>query len=176
MIEWPDLREALRGIPWAIIGGVATRAYMPERATKDMDILVSAGDGQEAVRRLQTAGFRVVSELAVPGYLLRSPDGAEVDVLFGDAPWLGEALAEPDSDAAGYPVIGLRYLVLLKLQAQRSQDWADVSRMLGQAGDEQLAEVRELVNRYSLEDAEDLEALIYLGKKEMEPPDRGSGS
>nr|MBI2905790.1 hypothetical protein [Chloroflexota bacterium] len=34
---WPDLREALKGIDWVLIGSVATRAYMPERMTKDMD-------------------------------------------------------------------------------------------------------------------------------------------
>lgn len=35
---WPDLREILKGIDWVLIGGVATRAYMPERMTKDMDV------------------------------------------------------------------------------------------------------------------------------------------
>jgi hypothetical protein len=40
MNPWPDLRPFLRGIDWVLIGGVATRAYMPERATRDMDILV----------------------------------------------------------------------------------------------------------------------------------------
>ncbi len=165
---WPDLRDILTGIPWAIIGGVATRAYMPERTTKDMDVLVRQADGGEAIRRLRESGFIVESRLAVPGYLLRAPDGAEVDVLLGDEPWLDEALARPETDAAGYPVIGLRYLVLLKLQAERSQDWTDVSRMLGQASDEQLDDVRQFVARHSPEDVEDLEALIFLGKKELE--------
>ena len=41
MNPWPDLRQVLTGIPWVVVGGVATRAYMPERATKDLDILVS---------------------------------------------------------------------------------------------------------------------------------------
>jgi hypothetical protein len=40
MNPWPDLRPILEGIEWAIIGGVATRAYMPERMTKDLDIVV----------------------------------------------------------------------------------------------------------------------------------------
>ena len=40
MNSWPDLRKILKGILWVIIGGVATRAYMPERMTKDLDILV----------------------------------------------------------------------------------------------------------------------------------------
>jgi hypothetical protein len=55
-----------------------------------------------------------------------SPAGVEVDVLFGNYPWLKEALANINKDAAGYPTIGLPYLALLKLTAQRMQDWADV--------------------------------------------------
>ena len=47
MNPWPDLRPILEGIPWAIVGAVATRAYMPERATKVLDILVRAPDGDE---------------------------------------------------------------------------------------------------------------------------------
>src|SRR3990172_7238287 len=68
MHPWPDLREILKDIPWAIIGGVATRAYMPERMTKDMDVLVRDQDGEEVIRRLTSAGFKLASELAVPGY------------------------------------------------------------------------------------------------------------
>ena len=170
MNPWPDLREILRGVPWAIVGGVATRAYMPERLTKDMDVLVHEQDGDEAIRRLKQAGFTVESALPIPGYVIRSPEGAEIDILFSHAPWLAQALSQPESDAAGYPVIGLRYLVLLKLQSARTQDWADVSRMLGQASDDQLDEVREFISDASPEDAEDLESLIYLGKQELEPP------
>ena len=40
MNPWPDLRLILQGIDWVIVGGVATRAYMPERMTRDLDILV----------------------------------------------------------------------------------------------------------------------------------------
>ena len=97
---WPDLRSILEGVDWAIIGGVATRAYMPERVTKDMDILVRATDGDEAIDRLKRAGYVVISKLAVPGYLLRSSDGIELDVLFGGYPWLEGALAHPERDFA----------------------------------------------------------------------------
>ena len=40
MNPWPDLRPILKGIDWAIVDGVATRAYMPERMTKDLWILL----------------------------------------------------------------------------------------------------------------------------------------
>jgi hypothetical protein len=170
MNPWPDLRPILRGIDWAIIGGVATRAYMPERMTKDLDILVHEKDGEKAIAKLKEAGYQVVSKLAVSGYLMQSPEGVELDVLFGKYPWLREALANTKMDAAGYPTIGMPYLTILKMAAQRPQAWADVSRMLGWASDAELEEVRTILKRYAPEDVEDLESLIFIGKKEQEIP------
>jgi hypothetical protein len=173
MNPWPDLRPILKGIEWAIVGGVATRAYMPERMTKDLDILVHESDGETVIRRLEGAGYRMASHLAVPGYLMVSPEGVEVDVLFGNYPWLKEALDQPGQDPAGYPVVKLPYITLMKMVAQRAQDWADVSRMLGWASDADLDKVRAVVKQYAREDLEDLESLIFIGKKEQEiPPDR----
>ena len=167
MNPWPDLRPILQGIPWAITGAVATRAYMPERATKDLDILVRREDGEEVRKRLEAAGYKAITPLAVPGFLFRSPEGVEVDVIFGDSPWIDEALAHPREDPAGYPVLDLPYLVLMKLESSRAQDTADVARMLGLASDEELERVREVIARYAPETMEDLEALIYLGRVEM---------
>jgi len=174
MNPWPDLRPILKGIDWAIVGGVATRAYMPERMTKDLDILVHKNDGKAAVKKLEEAGYHIESELAIPGYLMLSPEGVELDVLFGDTPWLKEALSQIGSDPAGYPVVKLPYLILLKLTAQRAQDWADVSRMLGWASDVDLDEVRAIVKRHSPQDSADLESLIFIGKKEREIPKKST--
>jgi len=168
MNPWPDLRAILEGIPWVIVGGVATRAYMPERMTQDLDILVRRADAAKVLARLEGAGFREVSDLAVPGKHMAAPDGTEVDVLWGDQAWLDDALATPSRDAAGYPVLGLPWLILMKLQASRAQDWADVSRMLGQADASQLDVVRATVARHSPEDVEDLEALTFLGQRELQ--------
>ena len=169
-MDWPDLRNILRGIPWVLIGGVATRAYMPERMTKDMDVLVHERDGEEDRKRLEAAGFVYVSGLIVPGALLRSPEGAEVDLIYGRYPWLEAALSRPGHDPAGFPVMALPYLVLLKMWATRDQDWTDITRMLSTATDAQIAEVRAVIARYSPEDSDDLETMIYLGKREMESP------
>ena len=170
MNPWPDLRPILQDIQWALIGGVATRAYMAERMTKDMDIVVHERDGKETIKRLEAAGYKIISRLAVPGYLMLAPDGTELDVIFGKYKWLKEALAHPKQDPAGYPVVGLPYLVILKMAAQRPQDWADVARMLGWAADADLDEVRAAIKKYAPEDVEDLESLIFLGKKEQEIP------
>ena len=167
MNPWPDLRPLLHGIPWVITGAVASRAYMPERATKDLDILVRREDSKEVRKRLEAAGYRYVSNLAVPGFLVHSPEDVEVDVILGDYPWLDEALARPCQDSSGYPVLDLPYLVLTKLAASRVQDTADLSRMLGLASEEDLVRVRAVVARYAPEEADDLESLIYLGRVEM---------
>jgi len=167
MNPWPDLRPVLQDIPWVIVGAVATRAYMPERATKDLDILVRRNDGDEVRERLEAAGYTFITPLSVPGFLVRSPDGVEVDVILGDYPWLDEALAHPRQDAAGLPVLDLPYLVIMKLAASRVQDAADLSRMLGLASDEELERVRAVVARYVPDEMDDLKSLIYLGQLEM---------
>ena len=172
MNPWPDLRPILKGINWAIVGGVATRAYMPERMTRDLDIIILENDGNAVMEKLGQAGYQIISRLAIPGYSLRSPAGIEIDVIFGNTSWIKDALTHTKLDPAGYPVIGLPYLILLKMDAQRAQDWADVSRMLGLASDAELDEVRAVVVRYAPDDSEDLESLIFIGKKEQEiPPD-----
>jgi hypothetical protein len=167
MNPWPDLRPILQGVPWIIAGGVATRAYMPERATKDVEVLVRRKDGDDVLEKLEAAGYSRVTPLAVPGFLLRSPEGIEIDVIFGSYPWLGEALAHPAEDPAGYPVLDLPYLVLMKMDSSRGRDVGDVTTMLGLASDEELARVREVVARCAPGEAGDLESLIYLGQVEM---------
>lgn len=167
MNPWPDLRPILQNLPWAVAGAVATRVYMPERATKDLDILVHRRDGDKTLERLQEAGYRLVSRLAISGFLLHSPDGVEVDVILGEYPWLDEALAQPRLDPAGYPVLDLPYLILMKIEASRAQDLGDLARMLGLASEEELARVRAAVGIHAPDAAEDVESLIYLGQIEM---------
>lgn len=168
MNTWPDLRPILKGLDWLVVGGVATRNYMPERMTRDLDILIREKDSDAVIVKLQAAGYKQESQLSIPGALMISPDGVEVDVLFGNALWLEDALKNVVADPAGYPTIALPYLILLKMDAQRAQDWADVSRMLGWASDEDLEKVREVFRKYSPQDVEDLESLIFIGKKERE--------
>jgi hypothetical protein len=167
MNPWPDLRPILGDIPWVIVGGVATRAYMPERATKDLDILVRSRDSDEVIERLEEAGYRRISPLAVPDFLLRSPEGTDLDVIFGDYDWLDEALGHQGRDPAGYPVLDLPYLILMKIASSRLQDTADISRMLGLASQDEVTRVREAIARYAPDEADDLESLIYLGRVEV---------
>lgn len=166
MNEWPDLRPILQGIRWVVVGGVATRAYMPERMTKDLDILISAEDGAAALQQLQAAGYKLLKPLAIPGYVFESPTGVEIDLLLGAQPWLPEALEKIRHDAANLPVLDLPYLILMKLSASRGRDLGDITTMLGWADEEALQNVRAVVAAYSPQDSEDLESLIYIGQQE----------
>lgn len=168
-MKWPDLTEVLRGVPWAVCGAVATRLYMPERATAHLNIVIAQGDRREAARLLGTAGFVQGGDLAIGGSVWQSPDGTEVDVLERTDPWISEALnlARANRDSQGLPVLPLPYLVLMKLQASRVQDLADASRMLGAPEPDALEDVRQVIGRYAPEDSSDLESLIELGKLEQ---------
>ncbi len=135
--------------------------------TRDFDILVHFEDGDEALARLQGAGFQPASELSIPGFTLNAPDGTEIDLLLIPFNWIDDAFQQKRRDAAGFPVLDLPYLVLMKLETSRAQDLADLSKMLGLAADEDLARTRECVARYMPEAAQDLESLIYLGRLEM---------
>lgn len=166
--RWPDLTETLAGIRWAVVGAVATRAYMPERATQDLDILVAATDRERVRVCLEHAGFLSVQQLAIGGTTWRSPEGALVDVIEGEAPWVPDALRSPHQDPQGLPVLDLPYLVLMKVKAGRAQDLADAARMLGSASEPRHQETRELFRRWFPEALDDLESLIALGRLEME--------
>ena len=165
--RWPDLTPPLAGIPWAVVGAVATRAYMPERATQDLDILVAAADRGEVRARLHRASFLPVQDLAIGGMTWRSPSGALVDVIESQAAWVVDALRSPGQDPQGLPVLDLPYLVLMKVEAGRAQDLADAARMLGGAPEARHQETRDIFRRWLPEALEDLESLIALGKLEM---------
>jgi len=140
---------------------------MPERMTRALDILVHHHDGDAALARLNEAGYQFASELSIPGYMLNAPDGTEIDLLLIPFEWLDDALQPDQTDAAGYPVLGLPYLVLMKMETSRPQDLGDLSRMLGLAEEDDLEQVRSAVTRYMPDAADDLESLIYLGRLEM---------
>ena len=169
-MQWPDLTPVLQDILWAAIGAVATRAYMPERVTRDLDAAIRAEDAPRARERLQQAGWRHVGELSVGGSRWADPTGQEVDIVELADGWTEEAiaLAQANRDQQGLPILPLPYLVLTKLRAGRVQDVADISRMLGQATEEQLQAVRDVVATYSPEDLEDVESLAALGRRELE--------
>lgn len=62
----PDLSPVLAR-PFAIVGGVATRLYMQERASPDLDILIDASDAAAVERALEGAGAVRLSDHSAGG-------------------------------------------------------------------------------------------------------------
>ena len=169
-MRFPDLNALLAGISWAVVGAAATRFYMPECATQVFDIPICSGDAAEARRSLREAGFRQTGELSIGGSAWQAPDGFPVDVIESSAAWCADAVREAatNRDAQGNPVFLLPYLALMKFEASRVQDVADLTRMLGQASPESRNEVRQVFKKYQSEGLEDLESLIMLGQLEAD--------
>ncbi|MEA5618980.1 hypothetical protein VB711_14180 [Cronbergia sp. UHCC 0137] len=162
-----NLNIIIKQAPFVVVGGVATRLYMPERMTLDLDILVRVEDAKLIYQDLEKANGEKIGNLSIPGSQWKLDDGTSLDVLEFDGYWVTEALNNPNYAADGLPIIDLPYLVLMKLIAGRSQDLADISRMLGGANDSQLQQVKKVINQYLPNAVEDLESLVILGKLEQ---------
>ncbi len=149
---WPDLSKIFDDLLWAVVGAVATRLYMPERMTRDLDVVVAAADSANAKTKLQAAPI------------------AAVNLIEGHASWWSQALQEAQSnrDEQGLLILPLHYLVLMKFQAGRVNDIADITRMLGQADEPTLKRTRQLFGQHEPDGLEDLESLIVLGRLELE--------
>ena len=169
MFRWPNLVDVLAGTPWAIVGGVATRLYMPERATQHLDILILAKDAEEVANKLRAAGYSKEGALGIPGSAWRAPGGTPVDVIEGSESWWPDALAEAEDnrDPHGAPVPRAPYLVLMKLLAFRTQDMADIARIMAEATDAQIALIRSVVRRYAADYLDDFESLVIQGRLEF---------
>lgn len=168
-MQFPDLGPILGLISWCTVGDAATRLYMPERVTDDLDVLIRSGDEPDAAARLSEAGFNRHGPLSIGGSRWISPSGFPLVLLVLDAPWVPSALREAqlNRDGQGLPVIPLSFLVVMKFDASRAQDVADITRMLGQATADQLAAVRGAFERWLPGNDEDLESLSALGQLEF---------
>jgi hypothetical protein len=160
-----NLRHVL-STPFAVIGGQATKAYMPARHTLDWDVLVHADDLPRARADLERANAHSFVALTIPGFSCRLATGEALDVIACNAPWVADALAHPNRDESGEPILRLPYLVLMKLVSARVQDLADISRMLAWAEAAVLADCRSVVAAHLPDAGGDLESLLELGRLE----------
>lgn len=169
MAQFPDLQPVLGPVQWAVVGAAATRLYMPERVTQDLDIVIRSRDAKEVRQRLESEGFSYQGELSIGGSHWLSRDQKHLDVIECSEEWIDQALEEArtNRDAQGLPVLPLPYLVLMKFKSGRVQDLADATRMLGQADARMLDSTRRLFARTAPGDLEDVESLITLGQLEM---------
>ena len=169
-MQWPNVMRILQDTPFAVVGAVATRMYAPERHTRDLNVVILAESAAVARQKLSQAGWTQTAQLSIGGSSWRSPNGEKIGVLEGREEWWPDAIrgAQQNRDAQNLPIIPMPYLVLMKFQSGRAIDIADISRMLGQADEDNLNETRKLFSQYEVDGMDDLESLIQLGKLEMQ--------
>jgi hypothetical protein len=125
-----NIKRIIQKTIFVVVGGIATRLYMPERMTNDVGILVLTQDAGNLYRELEQAGSTRTGELSIGGSTWKLPDGTYLDVIESRDSWVREAITNPNKAPDGLPIIGLPYLVLMKLQASRGIDIGDLTRML----------------------------------------------
>ena len=179
---WADVELALSEIPHAVIGGVAVNSYMAPRHTKDLDVGVLIAELPLAEGRLEAAGWVRIgptqpTDPDLSGWAWRGPSRHEVD-LFGLAhAWAQRAIAEVEvSEGTGLPTLGAEYLVLMKITVGRTSDLADLTRLLGARGGDELERIRRVVREFQPDDLADVERLIRLGQMERSDPGEQGGS
>jgi len=130
-----------RGFAFAFIGGVAVQRWGEPRVTKDIDLTLFCGFGNEApviqaflerfVPRVpDAAGFAEINRVL----LLDTDDGIPVDVALGGFPF-EESMTRRAQKHEYLPGVFLRVctaedLVVMKAFAGRPHDWTDVERIL----------------------------------------------
>ena len=139
-----DARVALDAaqVAYAVIGGCARNAYAEPRATKDVDFVV-AGDQasyEAVVASLAAHGFvpaNVVTTApdAVPDLALyRDANARRIDILFAKTAFERSALARRQTrtpyESVQLPVVSAEDLIVYKLIAGRTQDFADVEKVI----------------------------------------------
>lgn len=164
----PDLAAIIESVRFVVVGGIATRLYMPERVTEDLDILILAQDAGRVHLDLDRTGARMVGKLSIGGTSWILLDGTRLDVIESAQPWVTQALEQPNMGPDRLPVISLPYLVVMKLQSSRGVDVGDLTRMLGGADEQSLQEIRQTVATYEPDAVDDLEGFIQVGKLEYQ--------
>ncbi|MGD0088479.1 MAG: hypothetical protein ABSE73_01035 [Planctomycetota bacterium] len=137
------LKEA--GVPHAVIGGLAVRAYLgsggepPSLTTRDLDILLRRADIGRARQALEAVGFMYREVLGLPAFIppgMKYRDGVHVvlseekvkaDSLYPCPTFAPEALLDTQD---GFTCLDLRNLVFMKLTSFRPKDQSHLQDLL----------------------------------------------
>lgn len=134
------------GLQHALIGGLAVGAHARARATKDVDLAVSAGEdgARRVIAAMEARGFAArVSGVPGPGAVVRfsrtGPDGVVrwVDFLFAGTPFEEAAIGRAETaQVLGRSVrlVSIEDLLVYKLLAGRPQDVADAVALVQARG------------------------------------------
>ncbi len=158
------------GVRYAIVGGAATSAYMPERTTFDIDLLILPGELDSARANLNAGSWSKQGQLTPePGLGLDGESwrhGADqLDLLWSEQAWASEAISDATKNERN--IVALPFLVMMKMNAARGVDQGDLTRMLGFADDASLNRTEDVLRRYRPDLLEDLTQYIEIGRLEV---------
>jgi len=148
-----------RGVPHAVIGGMAVSAYSPPRMTEDVDFLVP----ESALSIIQEMGPTSALAESVDGVTLQVGD-VTVDFIFMPEDMPEETL-EGGPKIDGIPVLRPEALMLMKMHAPRIKDNADVIEMI-KAGLIDMDRLRKYVERHDPSMLDDLESNVSMAEFE----------
>lgn len=154
-IEIVKEKLAKINIPYALIGGLAVRHWIPTRSTEDLDFAVLAADFTK---------LKQIFPEGKMGALVYTTVVQNVDVDFllsEDWDWTEEAIrTAEEKDISGIPlkVVKPEFLILYKLESSRDRDIDDILRLLRLKG---VAEkTKEVILKYSPENLDDFNQLV----------------
>ncbi|MBI2923449.1 MAG: nucleotidyl transferase AbiEii/AbiGii toxin family protein [Planctomycetes bacterium] len=156
-----------RKLPWLVIGGLALSWWLPERLTRDVDIVVPAWKRHAGLLKqaLMASGARVTALemrwLFERRFVLLKTGGPRLDVHISRTPHDRAALAQAVPGEFGdrkVPVATPEDLVLYKLKAWRLQDRADIDRLLKEVRDLRRDYIESWLDSLSTETGSDLRA------------------
>jgi hypothetical protein len=154
------------GVEHAIAGGMAVSLHGIERMTKDVDIVISESD-RKTVEKLGPSK-------PISGYLdgiTIKVDNIDVDFLFLRGVVRQKDIASP-KQIAGLPIMDVEPIAAMKFKAGRSQDEADVIRLL-KLGKVPIAKVMKRLPDAS--DREDFKTLVTIAELEKKGDTKTAG-
>ncbi len=87
-----NINSLIKKTLFVVVGGIATRLYMPERMTDDIDILIMAENNVTLYQELEQKGSKKVWVLSIGGSTWQLPDGTILDVIESGKLWVKEAI------------------------------------------------------------------------------------
>lgn len=155
----------------AVVGGAATAYHGYARSTKDIDVAVDSADFQKIIKVCYKYGFKIKSYNPAGMHELEYK-GVPIEVLeegmFHYDPQSARALPKPQNMGVskGFGFADLKSWIRLKLVGGRSQDQADVVRVLDKVSDTQLSEIKQYLQDLDVDLYDDFERLKYQAQQE----------